>query len=368
MIGSSHGLRVSGVAKSFGSQPVLTGLDLTVPSGTFTAILGQSGCGKTTLLRILAGFETPDHGTVQIGDVIANDGHHHLPPEKRRTGYVSQEGTLFPHLDVAANVAFGLARSRDRTARVRELLDLVGLSGMDRRFPHQLSGGQQQRVALARALAVDPLMVLLDEPFASLDANLRLAVRSDIQRILKDSGATVLMVTQDQDEALSMGDLVAVMQGCRMAQVAPPRDLYNRPASAAVAKFVGEANLVEGKAAGENVETWLGPLMTYTDCAHTGPVTVLIRPEQIDVQPLDRPGNGIPGQVVQSSFFGHDTMFHIVPVSDDAAMPPVHARVLGDVRLVPGTRIRITVRGVVVCWPATIDSVKMPSPPFVVKP
>jgi iron(III) transport system ATP-binding protein len=186
--------------KRFGEHQVLAGLDLTVPAGSFTALLGSSGAGKTTLLRLLAGFETPDHGTISVaGHTVAGE-RVHVPPERRRIGFVSQEGSLFPHLNVAANVGFGLARGK-RRPRVGELLALVGLGGLERRFPHQLSGGQQQRVALARALAVDPEVVLLDEPFAALDENLREGLRHEVKRILAEAGTTTLLVTHNQDGA-----------------------------------------------------------------------------------------------------------------------------------------------------------------------
>src|SRR3984957_6990032 len=174
-------LRISGVAKAFGPLPVLRGVDLSVPHGSFTAILGSSGSGKTTLLRIVAGFERPDDGQVQMGDDVVDDSRQRfVPSERRRIGYVPQEGALFPHLSVGRNVAFGLRRGPNRRARVLELLDMVGLSGLHRRYPHQLSGGQQQRVALARALAPDPKIVPLDEPFSSLDASLRASVRGEV--------------------------------------------------------------------------------------------------------------------------------------------------------------------------------------------
>ena len=211
--------------KSFGTHPVLTGLDLNVPAGSFTAILGSSGSGKTTLLRLLAGFDRPDRGVLKIGERVVDGAGVHVQPELRRIGYVPQEGGLFPHLTVAANVGFGLSRTA-RRGRVRELLELVGLTDLGRRYPHQLSGGQQQRVALARALAIEPEVVLLDEPFASLDAHLRASVREEVQRILRASATTTLLVTHDQDEALSLSDRVAVLRDGKIAQHATPQELY----------------------------------------------------------------------------------------------------------------------------------------------
>ncbi len=222
---------VTGLDKAFGAQPVLAGLDLEVPAGSLTAILGPSGSGKTTLLRLLAGFERADAGTIGIGGVLVDGPGVHLPPERRRIGYVPQEGSLFPHLTVAGNVGFGLparqhgARQR-RGGKVEALLETVGLAGFGLRYPHQLSGGQQQRVALARALAIEPAVVLLDEPFASLDAHLRASVRADVQEIFRRAGTTAVLVTHDQDEALSVADRVAALRDGRIAQCAPPEDLY----------------------------------------------------------------------------------------------------------------------------------------------
>ena len=213
-------LTVSGLYKAFGTHPVLTGLDLDVPAGSFTAILGPSGSGKTTLLRLLAGFERADAGSIAIGDrVVDGPGTSQIPPERRQLGYVPQEGALFPHLTVAANVGFGLP-ARRRAARTAELLEAVGLAGMGGRYPHQLSGGQQQRVALARALAIRPEVVLLDEPFASLDAHLRASVRADVLEICRAAGTTAILVTHDQDEALSMADRIAVLRDGRIVQYA----------------------------------------------------------------------------------------------------------------------------------------------------
>src|ERR1700728_977951 len=211
-------LVVTGLHKAFGDHPVLTGLDLEVPAGSLTAILGPSGSGKTTLLRVLAGFERGDAGTVTIGGSVGDrpDAHLALPPRQRR--------------------------GRPKHA----VLDALDQTGLGERYPHQLSGGQQQRVALARALAIRPKIVLLDEPFASLDAHLRASVRADVQQLLRDAGTTAILVTHDQDEALSTADLVAVLRDGAIAQCDAPQDLYARPVDADMARFIGDANLVEG--------------------------------------------------------------------------------------------------------------------------
>jgi iron(III) transport system ATP-binding protein len=337
--------------KAFGPHPVLTGINLNVPAGTFAAVLGPSGSGKTTLLRILAGFERPDRGTVTIGTVIVDDDQRHVAPESRHIGYVSQEGSLFPHLDVQANVGFGLPRRQRKAARVNDLLDAVGLSGFARRYPHQLSGGQQQRVALARALAVEPRIVLLDEPFASLDSHLRASVRSDVHAILRQAGATAILVTHDQDEALSIADLVAVIRRGTIAQSATPEVLYAHPVDADLAHFVGEANLVDGVARGDVVETSFGSLAFESpQRVRSGQrMTVLIRPEQmaVDVSPDDA---GVPGRVLSTGFHGHDAVVTVSLIAD-GGRSPIIARVLGGHRLGPDSGVTISVRGPVIAWP-----------------
>ena len=245
-------VRIAGLTKSFRGAPILRGVDLVVPSGALFAILGASGSGKTTLLRLLSGFERADSGVIEIGGRQAAGPGVHVPPERRQVGYVAQEGSLFPHLSVAANVLFGLARSqrRDRL-KAEALLESVGLpASYASRGPHELSGGEQQRVALARALAPRPKLVLLDEPFSALDAALRIETREAVAAILEAAGATALLVTHDQSEALSMGRQVAVLRDGVLAQVAAPEKLYRQPADADLAQFVGEAVLLPGLVAG----------------------------------------------------------------------------------------------------------------------
>jgi iron(III) transport system ATP-binding protein len=344
------GLSVTGLHKAYGTHPVLRGIDLAVPGGAFAVVLGASGSGKTTLLRILAGFERPDLGVVTVGGAILDDGRRHLPAERRRAGYVSQEGSLFPHLTVEANVGFGLPRSRRRGTEVAGLLEMVGLAGLGRRYPHQLSGGQQQRVAIARALAVRPRLVLLDEPFASLDAGLRAAVRADVLAAVLRSEATALLVTHDQEEALSLADLVAVIRGGTVAQVAAPRDLYDSPADPELAGFVGEANLTEGIAYGSTALTRFGPLaLRGARLAAGQPVTVLVRPEQLRVTLPNGTGTGVPARVVETGFHGHDATVRLVLEGGPAS--PVVARVAGDMRLAPGVAVVLGVEGSVHCWP-----------------
>jgi iron(III) transport system ATP-binding protein len=363
---------VTGLHKAFGTHPVLTGVDLEVPAGSLTAILGPSGSGKTTLLRLLAGFERADSGTISIGNALVDGPGTYVTPERRRIGYVPQEGSLFPHLTVEANVGFGLSARDRRGGQAASMLEMVGLGGLGRRYPHQLSGGQQQRVALARALAIEPAVVLLDEPFASLDAHLRASVRADVQDIFRRAGTTAVLVTHDQDEALSVADRVAALRDGRIAQYATPEDLYCRPVDAELATFVGEANLLEGVLNGAVVKTMLGNLPldpAATALGTGGQVTVLIRPEQIDLAPADHPqtadapptaapptadrgptADALPGRVTSYGYHGHDAVLHVQPdrAPDDRT---IVVRVSGGPHLPVGAPVTLRARGPVFAWP-----------------
>jgi iron(III) transport system ATP-binding protein len=343
-------LTVTDLHKGFASQPVLRGIDLDVADGSLTAILGPSGSGKTTLLRVLAGFDGADRGTVRLGDLVVDDARHRTPPERRHIGYVPQEGALFPHLRVADNVAFGLNRRQRRSANVRDLLDMVGLTGFERRYPHQLSGGQQQRVALARALAIRPALVLLDEPFASLDVGLRASLRTDVARVLRDAGTTALLVTHDQDEALSLADRVAVVRGGRIAQCAAPRELYERPADAELASFLGAANLVDGVVAAHAVQTPLGELALRSDCLgppQPSPGVVLVRPEQVEIGSAGHPG--LAGRVTGCEYHGHDAIV-TVEATEPAGRSPILVRVAGGGHWADQEAVTLVAHGPVVAW------------------
>ena len=345
------GLHVSGLTKSFGSHRVLDGVDLDVPGG-LTAVLGASGCGKTTLLRLVAGFLEPDAGVVRLGDRVVAGAGRPVPARDRRTGYVPQEGALFPHLDVRANIAFGLRSGRRSPAarrRVEQMLDLVELPrSAASRQPHELSGGQQQRVALARALAPQPDLVLLDEPFSSLDAGLREETGRAVVRALRATGSTALLVTHDQDEALSLADQVAVMAEGRFLQVAAPGEVYLSPASPAVASFVGHSALLPGSAHAGTASSALGPLPVRG--TREGRVLLAIRPEQVVVTAKDD-AEVLTAQVLEVSFFGHDaTVLVRVAGADDVV--ELTARVAATGVPAPGAEVGIRVVGDVMAFPA----------------
>jgi iron(III) transport system ATP-binding protein len=297
-------IRLRGITRSFGQTQVLKGIDLDVAAGSVTAILGASGCGKTTLLRLLAGFDAPSAGTIVLGDQPVFGPGCWVPPQRRRVGYVAQEGALFPHLTVAENIGFGLAERGPAAIRaIDELLLLVGLDAtFTKRYPHELSGGQQQRVALARALAPRPEVVLLDEPFSSLDAGLREGTRRAIMTALASTRTTAVLVTHDQAEALSVADQVGVMFAGLLAQVGPPRELYAAPASLEVGMFLGEANVLDADLRGDHAVCALGTVPICPRGA-LGHGTVLVRPEQVELVSAETPGC-VVGQVRQWTFYG----------------------------------------------------------------
>lgn len=284
-------IRVRNLRKSFGGRSgsaALQGVDLDIGDGMFLAVLGPSGCGKTTLLRALAGVDPADSGTVHLGGRPIDDDTAHTSPEERRIGLVPQEGALFPHLDVAKNIGFGLRRldPSDRARRVAELLELIGLEGFGTRRPDELSGGQQQRVALARALAPRPEVVLLDEPFSALDASLRVSLRDQMAEVLRSAGTTAVLVTHDQEEAMAFADRVAIMRRGQIVQSGPGPELYHRPVDLWCARFLGEAVVLDGivdRDGSSTVSTVLGALaIDQTNGAlDAGQCQVMIRPEQI---------------------------------------------------------------------------------------
>jgi putative spermidine/putrescine transport system ATP-binding protein len=318
--------------RSFGAVHALDGLSLDIAPGELVALLGPSGCGKTTALRILAGFESADSGTVSVDGTEVS----RVPAAKRDMGMVFQSYSLFPNMTALDNVGFGLRmrklRGAGRNRRAGELLDLVSLTDQARKYPHQMSGGQQQRVALARALAIEPRVLLLDEPLSALDAKVRLQLREQIRSLQQRLGTTTLFVTHDQEEALSMADRVGVMKDGRLEQVAAPGELYAEPATAFVAEFVGTMNRVPGRLQGQDEVSALGAVVPVrggaTGAGLSGDVDVLVRPEglRIAVQPG---GNGI---VTDRTFLGSVTRVSVrlsgdvtvkvdQPTVDAAALP-----------------------------------------------
>lgn len=340
-------LRCQDVSKQFGGVTVANHLDLDVHAGEFCALLGPSGCGKTTSLRLIAGFETLDAGRIAIGGRVvaaASDGSAWaMPPEQRRVGMVFQDYALFPHLSVRENVAFGLERRNQSAAG--DALRLVGLEALADRMPAQLSGGQQQRVALARALAPRPDILLLDEPFSNLDAGLRGHVRAEVRDIVREAGATAVLVTHDQEEAFCLADRVAIMLDGRVAQVGAPEEVYLRPSTREVADFLGEAQYLSGVAAGWRVSCLLGDTPLFAP--HDGPVAVMVRPESIALS-ADDGGIGAMGTVRTRQFLGHS---YVITVGLDAG-PEVTVRAGPHDAPLVGDHVRANLRGPVHVLPA----------------
>ena len=304
-------LALRDVSKRFapGDPPAVDRLSLHLGRGEILALLGPSGCGKTTTLRIIAGLEAPDSGTVALrGEVVAGAGRM-VPPEERGVGIVFQDYALFPHLAVADNVAFGLTRlARDaRRSRVGEVLDLVGLDGLGQRYAHELSGGQQQRVALARALAPAPALMLLDEPFSNLDADLRAQMRDEVERILRATDTGAVFVTHDQEEAFTLADRVGVLHAGRMEQLATPQEIYHEPATRFVAAFVGAADFLPGAVTETGIVTEVGTFANVSRRARGERVDVMIRPDDITFVP-DIEG---PGTITRRYFRGSETVYCI---------------------------------------------------------
>lgn len=334
---AAHAIDVVDIAKSFGSTRAVAGASLWVEQGQLAALVGPSGSGKTTLLRIVAGFEVPDAGTVHVGGRCVAGGDVWEEPDRRRIGMVFQDGALFPHLTVARNLAFsGATRTR-----VAECLELVGLSGRATSYPHELSGGERQRIALARALAADPDVVLLDEPFAALDEGLRVSLRQEVSAILRRAGASALLVTHNQEEALSLADVVGVMRDGRIEQLGAPEEVYRRPVTRWVAEFLGDADVIPGHAGEGVVDSELGQFPAHN--GQRGHVDIVVRPEDLHLGADDATtsADGRAAVVVGRSYFGHD---QLVELQLDSGLR-VRSRTSGSAGWRPGDRVRVRVGG-----------------------
>ncbi|MEE1814554.1 ABC transporter ATP-binding protein [Streptomyces sp. SP18ES09] len=344
-------VRLTGISKSYGSFTAVHPLDLTVPQGSFFALLGASGCGKTTTLRMIAGLEDPSTGTVFLGDKDVTD----LPPYKRPVNTVFQSYALFPHMDITENIAFGLRRRGIKSVKkqVDDMLELVQLGDKAHHKPHQLSGGQQQRVAVARALINHPQVLLLDEPLGALDLKLRRQMQLELKRIQTEVGITFVHVTHDQEEAMTMADQVAVMNGGRVEQLGAPADLYENPQTTFVANFLGTSNLIEAEVVetGADVVVTAGggklrvPGARCTSAARRGgTVLVGVRPEKISLAHADDAGsiadgrNRVTGRIVDSSFIGVSTQY-VVNSPAGAELQVYEQNVERDTRLVPGAQV-----------------------------
>ncbi len=337
-------LKISNLAISYGGKSVLSDLSLHASRGELTAILGASGAGKSTLLRLIAGFERPTSGEIWLDDTQIAGAQVFVAPEHRGIGIVPQDSALFSHLSVAENVGFGLAKSPTKAARVQELLKLVGLEEFANRKPASLSGGQQQRVALARALAPKPKLILLDEPFSALDQELRARLRDDVKRVLRAENATAILVTHDQEEALSLAEKVAVLRDGRIIQAGAPTEIYNAPADLGIATFLGDSVLVDGVVVGDKIETDLGKLSALNSVTEGERGVVAIRSENFYLQPNPSGDSEVVGRV----FFGHDAVVEV-----QTPKLKIRARSNGPFAPEVGMRVTVWVRGAVNFYPAS---------------
>ncbi len=333
-------LQLDGVSKWFGESQAVADVSLSLPQGIL-ALLGSSGCGKTTLLRLIAGFEQPQTGSIEIAGrkVASNDCW--IPPEQRRLGMVFQDYALFPHLTVAENVAFGLKKQEKDAAK--RLIELVGLTGLEKRYPYQLSGGQQQRVALARALAPQPPLVLLDEPLSNLDVQVRLRLREEIRDILKATGTSAVFVTHDQEEALAIADLVAVMSKGKLEQIGTPQEVYTQPSSRFVAEFVTGANFIPAERQGQ----WWATEVGYFAAADAGEkeVELMIREEDLLIEPTESEAVAV---VHNRRFLGREYRYCLLTPSGKE----LHARTAISQVFPVGAKVKLNVASTIKIFPA----------------
>lgn len=325
--------------KSFGNVRAVQDLNLTVHRGNILSVIGPSGCGKTTLLRLLAGFEQPDSGEIVLQDRLVAGRGTYLAPEQRGVGMVFQDYALFPHLTVLENVAFGLrnAARRQRELEVEEWLALVGLDGYARRYPHELSGGERQRVALARALAPRPVLVLMDEPFSNLDADRRVQMREEVQAILRKAGTTVIFVTHDQEEALFMGDRLAVFRQGRLEQIDCPDTVFQQPATRFVAEFLGQTDFLPGRVTPEGIQTEAGIVAQKVGLPAGEPVELAVRADDVDLN-LPR-YEGVAAEVVSRYFKGTYNVYRLrLPSGQVLHSLQPHTRIF-----LPGTEVKVSI-------------------------
>ncbi len=360
-------LSLEKVSKAYGPVQAVVDFSLALAPGEIMALVGPSGCGKSTVLRLIAGLERPDRGRIRFGEWVVADLNTGawVPPEKRRVGLMFQEYALFPHMTVAQNVAFGLMKwpREEQEKRVQEMLELVHLAHLAHRYPHELSGGEQQRVALARALAPNPQVLLLDEPFSNLDPGLREQVRSEIRELLRRLGITTLFVTHAQEEALFMGDRVAVMHAGRLEQVGTPEEVFHRPETRFVAEFFGPTAFIAGRVTVRGLETELGFLPQRVPLPEGTRVEVLVRPDDLRVEP-DEAGSG---RIVQRVFQGMHHLYQVrLPsgrivhaMSEHAASYPLQSRV--RVVLDPGHDLSCFLEGRRVVEEPAVATAPMPA-------
>ncbi len=339
-------LEIKDVSVFFGETRVLAGITLELESKQLLAVLGSSGAGKSTLLRLIAGFDAVTGGSISLDGTLLSGSDVTVAPEKRSIGIVPQDSALFPHLNVRQNIGFGLAglSKEARDERVNELLRLIRMEQFAARMPEELSGGQVQRVALARALAPRPKLVLLDEPFSALDAELRQQLREEVRGVLKAEGATAVMVTHDQEEALSLADRVAVLRDGKVIQIGSPSEIYNSPADVGIATFLGESVLVDGKVSGGKILTDLGSLSPLNNVAEGETGVVAIRSENFYLQPNPSGDSEVVGRV----FFGHDALVEV-----QTPKLRIRARSNGPFAPEVGMRVTVWVRGAVNFYPSS---------------
>lgn len=306
-------LTVNSITKQFSSTPIVTDVNFEVFPGEIFALLGASGCGKTTTLRLIAGFEKADAGTITMGDRILDNLHRYVPPESRGIGFVFQDYALFPDKTVLENAAFGLSRKipkKERHADALDILERVGIAHLYTRMPHHLSGGEQQRVALARSLATQPKLLLLDEPFSSLDTGLRQTTREEVRDLLKAAGITVILVTHDQEEALSFAERVAVMNSGKIEQIGTPTEVYRHPNTEYVARFLGATNIIETDIKNGIADTPIGTL--EVDSPDTMHALLSIRPEHLHIEThTPNSDDRKQGRIAAREFKGHDFTYRV---------------------------------------------------------